>query len=87
MARCLLDELFHRVVDLGIEEWGGYRHVANITVEDGTGCNWGLDSKRIRQEAVGMGAAQPPIGPLTRLKIGFCSSTRRKVDLSAFRPR
>jgi hypothetical protein len=29
MAGCLLDELLHRVVALGIEEWGGYRHVAN----------------------------------------------------------
>ena len=24
---------------LRIEEWGGYVHVANVTLEDGTGCN------------------------------------------------
>jgi hypothetical protein len=54
MAGCLFDELLHRVFALGIEEWGGYVHVANVTPEDGTGCNWVdlLGVKRLRPPAM-----------------------------------
>ena len=50
MAGCLLDEPLHRIVALRIEVWGGYRHVANVTLEDGTGRNWVdlLGVKRLR---------------------------------------
>ena len=54
MAGCLFDELLHRVVALGIEEWGGYPNVANVTLEDGAGCSWAdlLGVKRLRSPAM-----------------------------------
>lgn len=40
MAGCLLYELLHRVVGLGVEEWGGYPCLAKVALEHGTGCSW-----------------------------------------------
>src|ERR1700722_11758713 len=52
MAGCLLDELLHRVVTLGIEKWGGYPRVAKVPLEDGTSCS--------RVDLLGMERLRPP---------------------------
>ena len=57
MAGCLFDELLHRVVAPGIEEWGSYPHVANVTLEDGTSSSWVdlLSAKLLRLPAMAKG--------------------------------
>ncbi len=62
MAGRLLDELLHGVVTLAIEERGGYPHVANVTLEDGTGCS--------RIDLLGMERLRPPTMAKCDLRLG-----------------